>query len=391
MNKQAFLGFLAMTLVMVALAVACSPSIPAASPSPANLVPPTASSASASATTSQPASGVTPKPTEPATAGLRPITWPKQAGLDRLPGYRLTLSRSFKGTQNGQPAETSTAYTLNYRKNPPAQFTTADTRGPDGKPIKLMFGYVGEVVYQQVGADQPCTASAKAADLREWNPGAALAPVSQAKLVGPETVNRVPTQHYTLDASSLGKNWPADTSGDLYLADPAGYVVKYILQVKAGESYFGKGNQGEQTTAFEVLTAGEQGDLALPAGCPALANLPAMPSASDVVRTPWGVSYLAASSTAQVLAYYRAEMQARGWEEKSNSEDASTASFGLTETGTPIPTAQAAAPKTQSLERGWMVWTLAKEKKMVYISVTPEGGRLRVDVQVDDDVAIAAR
>ncbi len=391
MKWRQFISTFGMIVLLLALAAACSPSAPTVPPPPTKPAQPTASATTGNApptTASTPTSRlssamITPATVAVSTAGARPIVWPERAGLDELGSYRFTLRRSFKGTQNGQAAETSTTYTRSYRKDPPAQFTSAETTGADGKPVKLLFGYIGAVAYQQAAADQPCTAATKSAGVSEWNPGAALRPVTQGKLIGAETVNGVPSQHYALDASSMGKGWTAETSGDLYLAEPGGYVVKYVLRVKAGETYFGKGSQGEETVAFEVLSASEAAEIALPPGCPQLANIPSMADASDVTRTPWGTSYLTASTVAQVLAYYRTQMQTAGWELRSSSEDAVAAAAALAQVAGPgaPQTTSSIAPNSTG---GWMLFANSKENKVLYLTVKQEGTKLRVQAQIDN-------
>lgn len=363
---------------------ACAPG-PAAAPSPSlpsQAQPGVMASPSAQALADAPTPAGT---ASPSGATVKPIAYPDAALLDRLEGYDLTLHISFKGTQDGRPVETSNHYTHRVRHNPPAQFTTVEVTGVDAKPTKLVFGSAGNVQYAQTAADQPCTAQSKSAGASAFNPATLLRPVRQAKFIGSETIGGTPARHYALDANSYGPGFPAETTGDLWLADAGGFVVKYVLRVRAGEAYFGKGNQGEQTTTFELAASGAA-PLVLPAGCPPVSDLPAMSDASDLERTPWGLSYLTAADVRTIISFYIVQMKPLGWALQSSSDQGSAASAGVGDVATPGPGTHATAPSGPRPQDGWASFVLAGDKKLAVLRVRTEKNQSRVEVLITTNI-----
>ena len=368
-------------VLFVVLTGACS-TRPAANSSSGLPASPTVQGVPAPTATLRAASTLAaPTAAPPSASAVNPITYPDPALLDRLDGYDLTLRIAFKGTHDGHAAETSSQYTRRFRRSPAAQFTTVDTTDADGKPVKMLFGLVGDVQYSQAAADEPCEAQDKQANYKVMNPASMLRPVRQARLVGAETIGGVPAQHYSLDAASFRPGMPAETRGDLWLADPGGYVVRYELHVQAGEAYFGQGNQGEQTTRFE-LAKSNGAELAIPQGCPPPSDLVAMSDASDLSRTPWGVSYLTASDARSILTFYRTRLEPLGWTLRASSDQGTTALPGLEGDPASAQISQATAPAAQNARGGWAVFVLAKENKTGTLLYQPEGTLMRVEVLV---------
>jgi hypothetical protein len=186
-----------------------------------------------------------------------------------------------------------------------------------------------------------------------------LRPVWYGKEMGQETVNGVAARHYAIDASSLGQG-PSEVSGDVWIADPGAFVVRYELRIKADEAYFGKGTKGEQTTVYELKDIGAKKEMALPAGCPPpVSDLPAMPDAADLVRGPFALTYTTASGMAKTVSFYQEKMKALGWILESSADE--------------------------SFKDRWLLFALAKDKEHAFVTLRPEGAQVRVEVRIVQD------
>ena len=233
-------------------------------------------------------------------------------GLDQMSSYRSTLTISFKGKGAGQPADWQDVQTRIFSQEAATQFSTLTTRDENDQPLQLMHGAVGAARYYQKGSEA-CQVSwdDRAASGDDIDLAAMLPPIARAKEVDQETVNGVPCRHYSIAEESNG----VQSTGELWLAEPGGYVVKYDLSIQAGEQFFGTGNEGVQTFQYELSDINTLQDVPLPAGCPTvLTEIPALPDAIDLVRLPGSMSFTTPSSLEAVDAFYRDTLQAQGWE-----------------------------------------------------------------------------
>ncbi len=359
------------TCSLIAFLLGCSPS-PAAdlSPSPPSVAlaslerrgEPGATGASAEApgsATMAPTAAIVENAPTPAGD---PIAFPDPSGLDALDSYSLVLRLSFKGMRDGQAVDSTDIYTHTVSRAPAAQFTTVQTTDPDGKPLRLLYGSIGQVRYTQGGADQPCRVrwGEAAAAGGALNPAQMLKPALRGKEAGRETVNGIPTRHYTLTASSFDPVLQANASGDLWIAETGDYVVRYLLRVQGDEAYYGAGVQGEQTTALELTDVGAKKPVVPPAGCPPpFIDFPVMTDATQVVRTPWGVSYRTGAGLDKTAAFYKEQMKALGWVLEPGGSGSSS--------------------------RRFLEFSLAKEQKGAYISLTVDGVEVRVEGRVESN------
>jgi hypothetical protein len=321
--------------------------------------------------------------------------------LDSLDSYTFSLRVSFKGTREGAALDKTDLYTRTFSLSPPAQFTTIQTTDDDGKPVTLMQGFSGTVQYARAGLDEPCAVRARSATGgASFNPVVLLTPILQGNDKGPETVNGVPARHYVMDAV---RNSNTQMSGEVWIAEPGAFVVKYALRVQGGEAYFGKGSEGEQTLAFEVREAGARKPVALPSGCPPpVVDLPAMADAANVTRSLSKLSYTTASGIAATEAFYREQMKALGWTLESNAAPSEPPIAAQPPAGmgampnlpanlpplppginlkdyvpTAVPTRAVAAPVARE---SWMVFARAGEPRRAYITLRVEGASVRVTI-----------
>ncbi len=124
----------------------------------------------------------------------------------------------------------------------------------------------------------------------------------------------ISTRRYTFDGESLGLPGDAKAGGEVWIANPGGYVVKYTLQVEGGESYFGEGTQGTQRIEYTLREVGTRPEVVYPSGCrPILADVPAMDDAADIIRLPGMLDYNSTSSVDAIAAFYTDYFTSGGW------------------------------------------------------------------------------
>ena len=232
-------------------------------------------------------------------------------GLDQLSSYQLTLTITFKGQRDGQAWEWKDLDTHRFSRQPAAQFTTLTMRGENDQSIPIMYGNLDGAHYFQKGAEA-CQVSwgEQAPNSEGVNPAAWLPPLATVKEVGQETVNGVSSRHYAIAEASNG----LQTTGEVWLAEPGGYVVKYDLTLQAGEQFFGKGIEGTQTFHYELSEINSLQEVSLPVGCPAvLTEIPAMPDALDLVRRPGSMAFTTPSDLKSIQSFYQDKLKALGW------------------------------------------------------------------------------
>ena len=144
-------------------------------------------------------------------------------------------------------------------------------------------------------------------------PVSLLLPVTRSSQVGTETVYGVTTMHYHFDQNGLSSGGEG-TSGEVWIAQPEGYVVKYTLSIPGPANPTGSGVETGETLSYELTKTNAIDKIELPAGCvPVLVDLPAMADAQDVYRSSGYMDYTSPSKAAQVIDFYNQALPALGW------------------------------------------------------------------------------
>jgi hypothetical protein len=238
------------------------------------------------------------------------------AGLNELDSYQATYSKTVQGTLNGSPYETSTKITRTAILSQPAEDSTIDSFGADGARVYLHYIRLEDRYYYQNGADQPCKG---AMDVEPagfvGHPAAMLPRVTDPQPAGGETVNGIETTRYELTAAALGSNpEKGRVSGSLWIANQGGFVVKYSLQYDPLAAT-GQGLEASQTIEYQISQVNQIAPIELPSNCiPILADVPAMPVATELERRSGLMSYYTASEQTDVAAFYIAELAPLGWQ-----------------------------------------------------------------------------
>jgi len=248
--------------------------------------------------------------------GSGPFNLPEtKAGLADLASYKAILLLSFDGTRAGQPSQWSKAYVMLASREPAARQLTIEKAGDLSGLEAVFVAEMNGASYEQRG-ENSCNANV----IEEGNslterlePAGFLNFVIGAEDAGAETVNDVAANHYTFDERAFGQLGLAKSTGEMWIASEAGYIVKYVLTTEGDADYFGEGIEGTLTWDYELTD--QPVTFALPDDCPpGMVDAPLLPDASNILNMPGVLAYDSASSLADITAFYQSELPNRGWE-----------------------------------------------------------------------------
>ena len=295
---------------------------------------PTAAAQQAAQPTQKPAAQPTAKPAVNTTDNATPEALDLSsvsAGLGELDSYKASFTMNFAGVDsNSQPTTGTLAYTEEFVKSPAAKRTVisglggmmgSGTPSPDQSSGAIESIEVGGKQYSKMGdiCTQVTAQSGPTANTM-MDPNSIIGGVRGAQLIGNETVNGVPTAHYKIDSTGLDALGYINSNGDVWVATPGNYVVKYTFQATSTgkEAFFGSapGQQGTITWDYEVTDVNQPITIQAPANCGGAAeDIPMMADAQDQAAFGGTSTYSTPSKMADVVAFYDKEMKAKGWTE----------------------------------------------------------------------------
>jgi hypothetical protein len=242
-------------------------------------------------------------------------------GLADLSGYQATFSLDFKGKAGGQDNPWTEKLVLLANSKPAVRALTATFKGkaPAADYVAPWSATRGGMFYH-VEADKACVGSILVVDPDPnapppvWEPANFLPPVIGAEEAGAKKVNNVDAKGYKFDERALGVAGHAKATGEVWVADAGGFVLKYNLTLTAGPDYFGEGGEGTLTWVYDVVKVGQPAIITFPKDCPAgLVDAPVMDDAQDVRRLPGITLYNTKSTPAQVAEFYQKKLTEAGW------------------------------------------------------------------------------
>jgi hypothetical protein len=235
-------------------------------------------------------------------------------GLSDLSSYKATLKLSFDGTYGNQPNQWSRTYVMLSSQEPAAHQITIETTGGTLAPV--FMAEVNGVTYERKG-ENPCTAATteEGSSLSaRWEPAGFLSSIIGADAAGAETINGVPTTHYTFDERALGQAGLSQSTGQMWVASDKGFLVRYLLTTKSDAAYFGDGIEGTLTWEYNLTDLNQPVLVKLPVGCPGgLVDAPLAPNAQSIRRLPGVTIYSIATSLTDGLAFYQKQLPELGW------------------------------------------------------------------------------
>jgi len=119
--------------------------------------------------------------------------------------------------------------------------------------------------------------------------------------------------HYRFDQLALPHfRSVGDVSGDVWVAENGGYVLRYSLTAAAPQKSSGKGLEVSQTYRYELTP--DSPAPTLPKGCaPVPVDLPVVDGAQNVNRAGGLVTFDTASKPRAVIDFYEQKLPALGW------------------------------------------------------------------------------
>ena len=149
---------------------------------------------------------------------------------------------SFKGTDSGQPKEWTWTIDEQFVKNPPAKHSTMSGLGTDasGQNTSIEMIEVNGKTYSKIG---DVCASYDAGEAPTGNtgftPSSVIGDIKTARLLGTDTINGVPAQHFAVDMAGLTA-LGAYTNGqsEVWIAQSGHFVVKYSFEATGKDTFF---------------------------------------------------------------------------------------------------------------------------------------------------------
>jgi hypothetical protein len=266
----------------------------------------------------------------------------RDVGLDTLKSYRITWKANWETTKDNKTEKTSWDWAQEYTADPAAlhfTWSATDTSGQGQGGLDMY--QIGDTTYM-VSTDQDgnrsCTSFSSSdpeAGLQKdaFSPSM-LGSLSGAKYAGADTVNGIPTKHYTYDQNAANLAGFGKVSGETWVAIDGGYVVKDIVNWEGGAGLFGAptaaGESGKGSWAWELSDPNGSFTITPPEGCESAAKgLPILPDATEKATMGDLTIYKTATKAADAVAFYQKEMAAAGWTQAG--EPTSTEGFSSVE------------------------------------------------------------
>ncbi len=258
----------------------------------------------------QPAATKAAAPSGQTSSGNTAVLPDASAGLADLKTYHSVLQIEATGSLDGQPFKRSTR--VEIMRSGSGDFDS-QVQPTDSKAALRLLA-LGGAYYRWTGANPACQGSADPPDEDEViEPALLLPPLGAASRVGVETINQVSAVHYRFDQSALPHFTSVGVvSGDIWVAENGGYVVRYSLTAAAPQKSSGKGLEVSQTYRYELTP--DSSAPTLPKGCaPVPVDLPVVDGAQNVNRAGGLVTFDTASKPRAVIDFYVQKLPALGW------------------------------------------------------------------------------
>lgn len=270
-------------------------------------------------------------PVQPSPTGTaQPAGFDLTAGLAALHSYHVEFSQTDQGSLNGSPYQVYQKISRSYVPESRAEDTVLQNLQADGKTFFLHYIRIGGAAYFQTQAGGACQGG-----LDSWpnggpsgvpsggpdggpsgaipNPAEILPPVSTAQKVGAESLEGLAVTHYHFDDADLGLVGQSAT-GEMWIADQDGLVVKYQLDLLPPEKLTGKGLEVHRTIQYALSAINAPDPISLPAACsPVLMDIPALSNAVNLDLGSGWISYTTASTPTQAADFYDKTLAPLGW------------------------------------------------------------------------------
>ena len=247
----------------------------------------------------------------------------RDTGLDALTSYRLTWHAEWKSTDQGKEEQGTWDWTEEYTSDPKARHLSMSI--PDSSDTARTGAFemwqIGDTSYMKSGEDAECMSFSTEGAEKDIQKGtfspSMLGSIEDAKYVGRETINGIPTKHYKYNSKTGMLTALGEVSGETWVAIDGGYVVKDTVKWKGGGGFFGLGSNtatGEGTWTWALSDANKPFEIKPPDGCEgSQLDLPIMADATEKSRFGDIITYKTAGKPADVATFYKEELAAAGW------------------------------------------------------------------------------
>jgi hypothetical protein len=254
----------------------------------------------------------------------------RSTGLDQLTSYRVSWKSNWESTKDGKTTQASWDWLEEYTSDPEALHLIWKSTEDGADKGSMEMWQIGDTMYlvsvDDSGTSQ-CTSISSSdpeagLDKGVFNPSM-LGSLSGAKYAGRENVNGIATKHYIYDEKSTGLAGFGKVSGETWVAEDGGYVVKDSMSWEGGGGLFGmgaaEGETGKGKWEWELKDPNGSFTISPPEGCEnASAGLPILPDAKEKTAMGDLIIYQTATPQADALAFYQKEMAAAGWQQKGD-------------------------------------------------------------------------
>lgn len=288
-----------------------------------------------------------PAQTIPTLAAALPQFGAVNSNLDKLDSYRIVFSMGFKGKDKDGKDVDQTVTILQEKiksKNSSHMKMSGMDLGSDG--FLEMF-QVDKTAWMYIKSkDQPkATCLSYSSDKPAVQENDLITPdevvkdlTAESLVAKGETVNGIKADHYKLKKPNFGMSNVTSSSGDIWVAQDGGYVVR--LNGKADGTFDITGKQiiGTMTYNYDLSDVNKLTGITLPAECKTQAesssDLPIYPTATDKFNMGDDmISYKTPDSVDVVAAWLRKELPNRGWKITQDSNMGGVAMLAIEKSG----------------------------------------------------------
>lgn len=238
-------------------------------------------------------------------------------GLDQLSGYKASLQQDLAGTLEGQPYESHNSYELSILASSGAYDYSNSVSGTDTKTFSSRTISLDGAFYEWNQNQSECQGSnTSPADNPVTDPASMLLPVKNGALIGKEKVNGIDSSHYTFDRSSLPvAKGSENVTGELWIADDGGYVIKYLLNVALPEKITGKDLEIVQTWVYQLELVDQNDAIVLPEGCRAVPVEITPPEGSvNITYESGSLTFETSTKATELVDFYIDQLSSLGWQ-----------------------------------------------------------------------------
>jgi hypothetical protein len=243
-------------------------------------------------------------------------------GLDKLTHYKASLTVSTQEQTSSGSVDRNEQYSLSVWPAEDAIFEMIDSFDDANQPLKVTLGKVDQAGYFLWNGDSGCQVTWASENIKidatDLSPF--LYELESGTPAGDESVAGIETHAYQINFDSVGVQG-IQADGEIWLAASGGFLVKYHLVLTGDQALFGSDGKGSRTIDYELSEINNGTPVTYPGDClPVLTDIPASDDAQGIQRMPDDLSYISASTSDQLQAFYEKYFSSQGWVEESEND-----------------------------------------------------------------------